>query len=192
MKLNLVQGSDGRLYGETFNGQGNSFGTVFAVNTNGTGFTNLYSFNSSGGEFPKGGLILSGTNLFGTTYEGGNGTGDGTVFAVSPDGTVFTNLYNFSGNDGSSPQADLVLSSNILYGSTYGGALMVMAPFSPSIRTARVLPISTISAAVTARTRMAASFCPATRFRARLITEGRTSMVPYSPSTRTARASPIF
>src|SRR5271170_6314863 len=68
--LHLVQGPNGVLYGETFNGQGSSFGTVLAVNTN---------------------------------------------------GTVFTNLYNFSGNDGSEPQADLVLSSNILYGSTYGG-----------------------------------------------------------------------
>jgi uncharacterized repeat protein (TIGR03803 family) len=119
--LHLVPGPNGTLYGETFNGYGNSFGTVFAVNTNGTGFTNLYSFNSSGGEFPKGGLILSGTNLYGTTYEGGNGTGDGTVFAVNTSGTVFTNFYNFSGSDGSSPQADLVLSSNILYGSTFGG-----------------------------------------------------------------------
>jgi uncharacterized repeat protein (TIGR03803 family) len=119
--LHLVQGPNGMFYGETFNGHGNSFGTVFALNTNGTGFTNLYSFNSSGGEFPKGGLILSGTNLYGTTYEGGNGTGDGTVFAVNTNGTVFTNLYNFSGNDGSSPQADLVLSSNVLYGSTFGG-----------------------------------------------------------------------
>jgi uncharacterized repeat protein (TIGR03803 family) len=119
--LHLVQGPNGVLYGETFNGQGNSFGTVFAVNTNGTGFTNLYSFNSNGGEFPKGGLIISGTNLYGTTYEGGNGTGDGTVFAVNTNGTVFTNLYNFSGSDGSEPQADLVLSGNILYGSNYGG-----------------------------------------------------------------------
>jgi hypothetical protein len=77
--LHLVQGPNGVLYGETFNGQGSSFGTVFAVNTNGTGFTNLYSFNSSGGEFPSGGLILSGTNLYGTTDEGGS-NGDGVVF----------------------------------------------------------------------------------------------------------------
>jgi uncharacterized repeat protein (TIGR03803 family) len=118
--LHLVQGTNGVLYGETFNGHGNSYGTVFAINTNGTGFTNIFSFNYNDGAFPKGGLIISGTNLYGTTYEGGN-NGDGTVFALSTDGTVFTNLYNFSGNDGSSPQADLVLSSNILYGSTYGG-----------------------------------------------------------------------
>src|SRR5450755_553190 len=84
--LHLVQGPNGVLFGETFSGQGNSSGTVFAVNTNGTGFTNLYSFNSSGGEFPKGGLILSGTNLYGTTYEDGN-SGNGTVFALSTDGT---------------------------------------------------------------------------------------------------------
>ncbi len=72
--LHLVQGPNGRLYGETFNGHGNSYGTVFAVNTNGTGFTNIFSFNYNDGAFPKGGLILSGTNLYGTTYEGGNTT----------------------------------------------------------------------------------------------------------------------
>jgi uncharacterized repeat protein (TIGR03803 family) len=121
-RLHLVQGPIGTLHGESFNGHGNSYGTVFAISPNGTGFTNIFSFNYNDGAFPKGGLILSGTNLYGTTYEGGNnGNGDGTVFAVSTDGTGFTNLYTFSFTDGSSPQADLVLSSNILYGSTFGG-----------------------------------------------------------------------
>src|ERR1700761_5105424 len=97
--LHLVQGTNGVLYGETFNGHGNSFGTVFGINTNGTGFTNIFSFNDTDGGFPKGGLIISGTNLYGTTYEGGS-SGNGTVFAVSTDGTVFTNLFNFSYTNG--------------------------------------------------------------------------------------------
>ena len=43
-------------------------GTVFAVNTDGTGFTNLYSFtDGSDGANPNAGLILSGNTLYGTT-----------------------------------------------------------------------------------------------------------------------------
>jgi hypothetical protein len=65
-------------------------GTVFAINTNGTGFTTLHSFNAflgvndtnSDGGNPFGGLILSGDTLYGTATDGGSG-GTGTVFAFS-------------------------------------------------------------------------------------------------------------
>src|ERR1035441_3839605 len=55
--------SGNTLYGTT------SSGTVFALSTNGTGFTVLYRFNSSGvltnsdGASPRGRLILSGKTL---------------------------------------------------------------------------------------------------------------------------------
>jgi len=65
---------------------------VFAVNTDGTGFTTLHSFtaggtNSSGvftnsdGAYPQAGLILSGNTLYGTASSGG-GSGSGTVFSL--------------------------------------------------------------------------------------------------------------
>ena len=58
-------------------------GTLFAVNTDGTGFTNLYNFNGSrDGANPYGGLILSGNTLYGTAYGGGS-SGNGTVFSLS-------------------------------------------------------------------------------------------------------------
>src|SRR5712671_4684075 len=80
--------------------------TVFAVNTDGTGFTTLYTFtasstNSSGvytnsdGADPYAGLILSGNTLYGTAEYGGR-SGYGTVFAVNTDGSGFTNLYSFT------------------------------------------------------------------------------------------------
>jgi uncharacterized repeat protein (TIGR03803 family) len=116
----LVPGPGNMLYGETFNGHGNSFGTVFGIKTDGTGFTNLFSFNDNDGAFPLGGVLLSGNTLYGTVEQGGS-NGDGTVFAVNTDGTGFTNLYNFSGPDGSSPEANLALSGNTLYGTTLGG-----------------------------------------------------------------------
>jgi uncharacterized repeat protein (TIGR03803 family) len=63
-------------------------------------FTTLYSFTASNnstnsdGANPEAGLILSGDTLYGTAVNYG-GSGYGTVFSTSTDGTVFTVLHNF-------------------------------------------------------------------------------------------------
>lgn len=123
------------LYGTTQFGGSSGWGTVFAINTNGTGFTNLYTFTggSDGGWPYNGPLILSGNNLYGTTMRGGSGggnAGNGTVFALKTDGTGFTNLHIFSAtnalhinSDGAAPSGGVILSSNTLYGITqFGGS----------------------------------------------------------------------
>src|SRR2546425_918651 len=70
--------SDDTLYGTATGGGSSGSGTVFAVNTDGTGFTNLHSFTTGSGSFPNitnsdggnplAGLILSGNTLFGTAF----------------------------------------------------------------------------------------------------------------------------
>jgi len=114
------------LYGTTFNGAPNYTGTVFALSTNGTGFTILHRFTPEAGPLstntdgasPFDGLVLSGNTLYGTAFYGG-ASGFGTVFAVGTDGTGFTNLHSFSGgSDGALPQPGLLLSGNSLYGTT--------------------------------------------------------------------------
>src|SRR5258705_551059 len=55
--------SGNTLYG-TATGGSSGYGTVFAVNTDGTGFTNLHSFTADGGTFPYAGLIVSGNILY--------------------------------------------------------------------------------------------------------------------------------
>src|SRR5665213_3056576 len=124
--------SGNTLYGAAGRGGSAGYGTVFAVNTDGTGFTNLHSFmamstNSSGnytnsdGAIPEAGLILSGNTLYGTADIGGS-SGNGTVFAVNTDGTGFTNLYSSTdGSDGAYPYAGLILSGNTLYGTAFRG-----------------------------------------------------------------------
>lgn len=113
------------LYGTASQG-GNAnlqpYGTIFAINTNGTGFVNLHNFTGDdGGANPAAGLILSGSILFGTTANGGS-SGDGILFAINMDGTGFTNLHSFNwDNDGAHPVARLVLSGNTLYGTTQDG-----------------------------------------------------------------------
>jgi uncharacterized repeat protein (TIGR03803 family) len=108
------------LYGTAANGGSSGKGTVFALNTDGTGFTNLHSFvSASDGANPACGLVLSGNTLYGTAPNGG--TGYGTVFGMNTDGTGFTNLHSFTFSDGSSPYAGLILSGNELYGAAYNG-----------------------------------------------------------------------
>lgn len=110
--------SGNTLYGAGNIGGSSGGGTVFAIKTNGTGFTNLHSFVADEGLGPRGDLILSGDTLYGTTYGGGSSS-VGTVFAVNTNGSGFTNLYNFGGSSGASPIAGLIVSGNTLYGTAY-------------------------------------------------------------------------
>ena len=112
--------SGNTLYGTTFQGGSSSCGTVFAVNTDGISYTNLYNFTGGNdGGILVAGLILSGSTLYGTTM---GFSDNGTVFAVNTDGKGFMTLHSFTGNDGDNPSAELFLSNNILYGTTtFGG-----------------------------------------------------------------------
>ena len=109
--------SGNTLYGTTQNGGSSGFGTVFAVNTDGSGYSILHSFTrDTDGDYPTAGLVLSGNTLYGTTQMGG--TCYGSVFAVNTDGTGFRIVHCFQG-DG--PRAPLILSGNTLYGTTCYG-----------------------------------------------------------------------
>jgi len=113
--------SGNTLYGTTSQGSSDN-GTVFAVKTDGTGYTNLYRFvGTAFGAHPNAGLILAGNTLYGTTYAGGSNN-DGTVFAVNIDSTGFTNLHHFAfAIDGGNPQGGLTAAGNSLYGTTSAG-----------------------------------------------------------------------
>jgi uncharacterized repeat protein (TIGR03803 family) len=140
--------SGNTLYGTTSFGGNSGNGIVFAVNTDGTGFTNLYNFTGGNdGANPYAGLILSGNTLYGTT-DGGGSSDDGTVFAVNTDGTGFTNLYTFiGGNDGAAPAAGLILSGNTLYGTAYyGGSSDDGTVFSLMVNAVVSLPPVVLSA----------------------------------------------
>src|ERR1051325_8185749 len=50
---------------------GTTAGTLFAINTNGTGFTTLHTFNGRDGAGLRAGLILSSNILYGTAAQGG-------------------------------------------------------------------------------------------------------------------------
>lgn len=128
----LIADRKGTLYGTTYEGGTNGFGTVFKVAPSGAGYREsvLYSFHFSDGAYPYAGLT-SGENgvLYGVTDEGG-AYGYGTVFSLTPLGTTYSarDLYDFKGgSDGTYPYARLLrhrrngTQVDELYGTTYGG-----------------------------------------------------------------------
>ncbi|HEV2691761.1 MAG TPA: choice-of-anchor tandem repeat GloVer-containing protein, partial [Verrucomicrobiae bacterium] len=105
------------LYGTAAHGGTNGYGTLFSLNTNGTGFVTRHNFLGGDGGWPVCGLILAGNKFFGTTFAGG-ADGGGTVFAINTNGSRITSLHNFSLSDGGNVVGGLILSSNVLYGTT--------------------------------------------------------------------------
>ncbi len=125
----LTLGLDGKLYGTASLGGTNGYGAVFALNIDGTEFTNLHSFTATDGEYPQSRLVQGPDGTFYGTAKGGGTNGYGTVFSLRPDGSAFTVLYSFTplisntNSDGTQPHGGLILSSDgLLYGTTrYGG-----------------------------------------------------------------------
>jgi uncharacterized repeat protein (TIGR03803 family) len=103
-------------------------GTVFAVNTDGTGYTNLHVFTTLGvdGGSSYSGLIASGDTLYGTAT-GGGAMGYGVVFSVNTNGGGYSTLHSFPGVNGTPqtegiyPYSTLVQVGNTLYGTAYQG-----------------------------------------------------------------------
>jgi uncharacterized repeat protein (TIGR03803 family) len=140
----LIQGSDGNFYGTTEEGGTGAYGasqaggSVFKIT--GNQITTLYSFCSlsdcTDGQAPMGALVEGPDgNFYGTTANGGAGTacynggsnvsGCGTVFKITPSGTL-TTLYSFCVQtgcpDGQNPMAGLILGSDgNFYGTTHAG-----------------------------------------------------------------------
>jgi uncharacterized repeat protein (TIGR03803 family) len=111
-KASLFQGADGNFYGTTTSGGlhqnanicSYGCGTVFRLTPNGV-FTTLYNFcvaaNCPDGAYPAASLYqATDGNFYGTTVAGGTnetgGGGGGTIFRITPAGTL-TTMQNFTG-----------------------------------------------------------------------------------------------
>jgi uncharacterized repeat protein (TIGR03803 family) len=157
--------SGNTLYGTTSGGGKYGSGTVFKMDTSGSNFMVLKSFSAYGfgsginltnsdGEAPEGDLILSGNTLYGTTLAGGTNGGGGVVYSINTNGGNFTLLHSFSAlvdngtgtytnSDGGGTRSGLLLSGNILYGTTpmggpYGGGTVfaIVLPTPPALNIA--------------------------------------------------------
>ena len=131
----LINGADGNFYGTTYFGGGtnqcpNGCGTVFKITPEGT-LTTLHSFVGYpvDGAYPAAPLMrATDGNFYGTTFWGGdsanctgsNADGCGTVFKITPVGTL-TTLHSFNHADGSSPETGLVEATDgYFYGTAFG------------------------------------------------------------------------
>ena len=125
----LVRDAAGDLFGTTtYDGGASLWGAVFKI-TRARKETVLYSFTGgTDGGYPTGGVVRDAAgNLYGTTVDGGEGSGCyygacGTVFTLHATGKESV-LYSFTGGtDGASPAAGLVRDSGgNVYGTTYYG-----------------------------------------------------------------------
>ncbi len=133
----LLQAANGNLYGTTVAGGAYNFGadgTIFKITPSGS-LTTIHSFcaqaDCADGSEPSGPLVQGPDgNLYGTTQEGGAtcpySGGCGTVFRITPDGTL-TTIYKFCSQtgctDGVQPRTGVILAANgDLYGTTtFGG-----------------------------------------------------------------------
>jgi hypothetical protein len=149
----LTLGSDGRLYGVTASGGINlkstagttanvttGTGTIYSLNTDGTGFQTLYNFSAlddtattlpginADGAQPIGSLLEISPGIFvGTASDGGTpadttATGYGTVFRFESASSTLTTLYSFDSNHGASPTGNLILDGTLVYGMVATGA----------------------------------------------------------------------
>jgi len=110
--------SGNTLYGTTAGGGSYSYGTIFKVNTDGSGYAILENLSfSEVGTQPQSSLVLLGNTLYGNTFMGGP-RAFGTVFKINTDGTGLSVLKNFVGNTGQFPVGSLASDGTTLYGST--------------------------------------------------------------------------
>ena len=126
----LIQATDGNFYGTTQSGGAYGGGTIFRMTPSGA-LSTLYSFCSSScedGALPNGLIEATDGNLYGTTQSSLNGAVGGTVFRVSPTGTL-ASLHRFGLDNapgGSDPAAPVTQDTNgIFYGTTVTGGKIV-------------------------------------------------------------------
>lgn len=124
---------DDKLYGTTSEGGVNGsiydgMGTVFSLNSDGTGFAKLIDFDLAFSVpqpgHPQAGLLEASDGYFyGTGSSSSNATGAGAIFRMDRTG-AYDVIWTFHGTDGGTPQSKLVEGSDgFLYGTTaFGGA----------------------------------------------------------------------
>jgi uncharacterized repeat protein (TIGR03803 family) len=116
------------LYGMTGQGGTIGVGTIFRVNTDGTGYALMHSFarGPTDGAQPVGTLFSDGTQLFGSTPRGGAfGVGSnnalGVLFGLNLDGSNYQVLTSFDGGLMGGGPADVIELNGALYGMTGAG-----------------------------------------------------------------------
>ena len=124
----LLEGKDGLLYGTTFVGGYDNFGTIFRMRKDGLGYEVLHDFGApiGDGRSPIDGVIQGSDNLlYGVTTAGG-AFNVGSIYQVATNGAGYSIIYSFAPgpDNGRSPGSGVIEAQDGgLYGATrQGGA----------------------------------------------------------------------
>ncbi len=110
----------GKMYNSAYMGGAHDTGCIFSVNSDGTGYKDIFDFSGANGSGPNSPLILINSRLYGTTSFGG-AHDSGCIFSLDTNGSGYVDMFDFSGADGKNPYNALVYSNGILYGVADGG-----------------------------------------------------------------------
>lgn len=181
----LLESSDGNLYGLSVLGGLYNHGTIFKYEIPTNVVTILHNFSgTTDGKYPHGSLLeATDGNLYGLTELGG--VNDlGTIFKYDKTNSATTIVYSFSGTpiDGSTPFGDLIQATNgLLYGLTYsGGVLNLGTIFSYDISTNTVQSKYHFSGGTNSGSQAKASLVQASNF---LLYGTTTKGGPYNAGT---------
>lgn len=123
-RADLIQATDGNLYGVTYGGGKYGDGVIFKCSLAGV-FDTLASFNGAiTGQWPRGSLLqATDGNLYGMT-QGGGSSSDGVIFKCTTAG-VLSALVNFTGANGANTFYGTLIQATDgnLYGTTSNGGV---------------------------------------------------------------------
>ena len=118
---NVIQASNGLLYGMTSQGGSYGKGNIFSYDILNSIYSSLVDLNDSIGRYPQGSLMQSSNGkLYGLTLFGG--AGYGVLFSYEIGSNIFTDLHYFDFVNGGWPSNSLIEDANgNLYGISDGG-----------------------------------------------------------------------
>ncbi len=123
--ITTVSAQSVSFWGITTAGGDWSKGSLYSINTDGTGFTINHNFQKPAGFYPIGGIIQSGVTglLYGTCAAGGD-SGSCTIWKTDLMTGQYDDIYSFGTVAGEQPAGGLVEDDDgMLYGATYSGGL---------------------------------------------------------------------
>lgn len=116
----LAQAQPMQMWTTTQHGGPLSWGTIMKINSDGTGFNVMHSFDFTYGGTPMGNIMqASDGNIYGTCYDGGV-FASCCIWRCTPTGT-YTDLYDFDISHGDFPTSGMVQINNKLWGAASGG-----------------------------------------------------------------------